>query len=84
MRGTRFYDKSKKQKKTPHFCEVPLLSFVFPFCYFMFYIKVLQAENNSMIPVINTNGSKFFISYSSLYFDLFLYFRNVFCSVPVF
>ena len=47
-----------------------------PFVYFV-YTKVLQAENNNIIPVIKTNGSKFFISYSSLYFDLFLLFESL-------
>ena len=47
-----------------------------PFVYFV-YTKVLQAENNNIIPVIKTNGNKFFISYSSLYFDLFLFFESL-------
>ena len=76
--------KSKNKKRLRISAKSPYSLLFSPFEYFMSYIKVPQAENNSMIPVINTNGSKFFISYSSLYFDLFLYFRNVFCSVPVF
>mgnify|MGYP007097418619 CR=1 FL=1 len=38
-----------------------------------------------MIPVIKTNGNKFFISYSSLYFDLSLYILEItFAASPFF